>query len=167
MSFNVCLQLEEDYDYLRVHNGPDLMADYWRLTGLMAGWDWGDTLISTTNKVVFRFMSDYSTSEKGFSLTYAFGNDICYNHIIINNAIDKLLTLENPLTTTAVPINLPCVGNLTLDAGILMSPNHPNNYPSDKNCQYIVTVQPGHRIMLVFEHFQVSKLQSNDDLDQG
>ena len=48
-----------------------------------------------------------------------------------------------------------CGGEFSTPSGIIRSPYHPANYPHHRQCQYIISAQPGNVIQLHFSDFDV------------
>ena len=46
-----------------------------------------------------------------------------------------------------------CVGTVDKDQSLILSPNHPNEYPHELNCTWKLRVPQGKRILLHFEKF--------------
>lgn len=50
-----------------------------------------------------------------------------------------------------------CGGNFTIDKAIITTPNYPKNYPSDLHCEWLITINPNHRINLKIIDFDVEE----------
>ena len=50
-----------------------------------------------------------------------------------------------------------CTVNLTAVSGTIMSPNHPNNYPSSIQCLWLIDFGLGYDIALTFYEFELEK----------
>lgn len=53
-----------------------------------------------------------------------------------------------------------CGGNIDLkqnDKYEIMSPNFPEEYPSNSNCSWVVSVPPGHQIAFHFDQFEIER----------
>ena len=48
-----------------------------------------------------------------------------------------------------------CGGEINVESGQLQSPNYPNDYPSNKDCHWIITAPFGFVIALDFQTFEV------------
>ena len=48
-----------------------------------------------------------------------------------------------------------CGGEFTDNSGQLTTPNHPNNYPNNKNCIWKITVPDNAQVSLKFHVFKV------------
>eukprot|EP00058_Branchiostoma_floridae_P007074 XP_002592562.1 hypothetical protein BRAFLDRAFT_68884 [Branchiostoma floridae] len=51
-----------------------------------------------------------------------------------------------------------CGGNLTAPSGLVTSPNYPDNYGNDANCEWTITTPVGSLIHLIFVSFHVEEL---------
>lgn len=52
---------------------------------------------------------------------------------------------------------LVCGGNYYTSAGVIKSPGYPDEYPSNKDCTWIITVPPGQQIMLNITDFDLER----------
>ena len=53
-------------------------------------------------------------------------------------------------------ITEPTCGELHMaDSGVISSPGYPESYPSNLNCQWNITVSPGHMINMEFNDFHI------------
>ena len=50
---------------------------------------------------------------------------------------------------------LGCGGNFTTPSGSIVSPNYPNNYPHNTDCEWLITVEERHSVVLTFADFDV------------
>lgn len=48
-----------------------------------------------------------------------------------------------------------CTHSIVSPFGLISSPNYPELYPNRKDCAWLFTTTPGHRIKLVFEDFEL------------
>ena len=48
-----------------------------------------------------------------------------------------------------------CGGNFTTPSGSIISPNYPNNYGHNTDCEWLITVEERHSIVLTFVDFDV------------
>ena len=61
-----------------------------------------------------------------------------------------------PLTATAnQPIPIPCGGTLTDLEGGILSPGHPNTYPDNSECVWVIQVPESYSISLEFTTFDL------------
>lgn len=52
-------------------------------------------------------------------------------------------------------ICLGCGGAVTAPRGEIHSPQFPNNYPNNADCSWVITVDPGHRILFNFTDMDI------------
>lgn len=52
-----------------------------------------------------------------------------------------------------------CTHHMSSPAGEVVSPNYPEAYPSKKDCAWLFTTTPGHRIKLLFSEFDLEPHQ--------
>ena len=52
-----------------------------------------------------------------------------------------------------------CTHHIVAARGEIQSPNYPESYPSKKDCAWLFTTTPGHRIKLVFSDFELEPHQ--------
>lgn len=52
-----------------------------------------------------------------------------------------------------------CTHHITSPNGEVQSPNYPDSYPSRKDCTWLFTTTPGHRIKLLFTEFELEPHQ--------
>ncbi|CAH0562353.1 unnamed protein product [Brassicogethes aeneus] len=84
------------------------------------------TMLSSSNLMTIVFETDQSIAMDGFSGTYTFINE---NHI--------------------------CGGSYFTPAGIIKSPQYPDNYPIEKKCIWKITVESGNQILLNITDFSI------------
>ncbi|XP_066263249.1 cubilin-like [Branchiostoma lanceolatum] len=117
---------EVDFDILSVYDGnSDTAAPLQRLTGDMSV-VYVPTITSTSTQMFVRFTSDESVTAQGFQFSY----------------------IATPTSGTE------CGGNLTAPpVGIVTSPNYPNDYGNEENCNWTITVPEGNIVRLTFDSF--------------
>ncbi|XP_029722333.2 cubilin homolog isoform X1 [Aedes albopictus] len=98
------------------------------LVGRYCGTTKPPALTSSGNVVTIRFKSDSSSSKDGFSLSFLFRD------------VSKL-----------------CDGNFFTSTGVIKSPNYPQEYPSNKICEWVITVPLGQQIELNVKNFTMEK----------
>lgn len=57
----------------------------------------------------------------------------------------------NPLS----PLTVSCFFNFTAASGVILSPNYPEEYGNNMNCVWLVIAEPGSRVHLLFNDFDV------------
>ncbi|GFR99389.1 Tolloid-like protein 1 [Elysia marginata] len=53
-----------------------------------------------------------------------------------------------------------CGWNFTANKGILKSPNYPGHYDNNAHCVWTITTEPGTRVRLAFDSFEVEQNES-------
>ena len=127
--------------------------------------------ISSSNQMMVSFTSDPSITRRGFKATYVI--------IIQTTTVFSTTTLQttNPSTTTLqttppstttlqttppstttlqttdTPVIGSCGGTFVGVEGRLASPNYPNDYDNSLQCDYVIEVDDGRRVELIFEDF--------------
>ena len=59
--------------------------------------------------------------------------------------------------------SIKCNRTIQLDAGVIESPNFPNDYPNNLDCKWRIVVSKGNKINMQFSHFYLE----NDNLFQN
>ncbi|XP_066263204.1 cubilin-like [Branchiostoma lanceolatum] len=117
---------EVDFDFLFVYDGDsDTAAPLQRLTGGMSAVH-VPPITSTSSQMFVRFTSDESVTAQGFQFSY----------------------IAIPTSATG------CGGNLMAPpVGIVKSPNYPDDYDNEENCDWTITVPEGNIVRLTFDSF--------------
>ncbi|RVE59186.1 hypothetical protein OJAV_G00201620 [Oryzias javanicus] len=84
------------------------------------------SITSSERQLTLLFVSDYSLSSEGFSASY----------VSINASTD-------------------CGGTFTTPTGFFTSPNHPDNYPDNRDCIFKIIVELNMQILLNFTNFNL------------
>ena len=53
-----------------------------------------------------------------------------------------------------------CGGNYTMKSGSIVSRNYPNPYPSNTDCEWLITVEDRHVVELTFTNFDVETAEN-------
>ncbi|PNF23973.1 hypothetical protein B7P43_G09286 [Cryptotermes secundus] len=106
------------YDKVVVFDNSSV-PEHGGIMGIYCGSTLPPVLTTTGNVMSIIFKTDYSASREGFSATY-----------------------------TTLDSSRMCGGTYFTSKGILQSPNYPNNYPHNKDCQWIISVPTGQQIKL-------------------
>ncbi|XP_050313173.1 cubilin-like isoform X2 [Anthonomus grandis grandis] len=114
-----------DFDYVQVFDNSSVPG-YGGLMGKFCGSTIPPMMTSTSNIVTIDFASDYTVPGAGFILTY--------------NVIKE---------------SQACGGNYYSPAGVLKSPDYPNNYPRDIDCTWTINVPHNSQILLKFLNFSL------------
>ncbi|XP_074049030.1 cubilin [Macrotis lagotis] len=84
------------------------------------------SLMSSSNILTLRLVTDGAIAYEGFAVTY-----------------------------TSIEASKACLEDYTTQLGDLHSPNFPSNYPNNVECIYTITVERGHQIALHFTNFSL------------
>eukprot|EP00058_Branchiostoma_floridae_P010524 XP_002596012.1 hypothetical protein BRAFLDRAFT_123740 [Branchiostoma floridae] len=120
------------YDYVKVYDGASVSSP---VLGTFCGTSVPASLVSSSNHMTVRFVSDSSITETGFSATFS--------------AVDT------------APVTPPTTGGscgnsvLTGDSGTFTSPNYPQAYPNGASCSWKMSVTPGKLIQLNFDPMDI------------
>ncbi|XP_037366570.1 cubilin isoform X2 [Talpa occidentalis] len=114
-------------DYLVLKNGPDIHSPPLGAhggNGHFCGNRPSTTLFTSDNQMFVRFISDNSYEGQGFKIKYEAKSLACGGNIYIHDADS---------------------------AGYVTSPNHPDNYPQNADCIWLLAAPPGKLIRVQFE----------------
>ncbi|KAM4718445.1 cubilin [Anableps anableps] len=109
-------------DYLELRNGPDGSSPL--LGGRICGSTPPSALQTTDNHLYIHFVTDSSNEASGFKLTFESYSKACGGSI--------MLTDNDP-------------------PGYITSPNYPQNYPQNIDCNWVITVPDGEAVRIDFE----------------
>ncbi|XP_068942361.1 cubilin [Petaurus breviceps papuanus] len=108
-------------DYLEIYDDSMETA-----LGRYCGKSVPPSLVSSSNRLMLRLVTDAAIAYEGFSVTY-----------------------------TSFEASKACLEDYTNEYGFLTSPNFPSNYPKNMECIYTITVERGHQISLHFINFSL------------
>lgn len=114
------------------------------------------TLISNRHEVFIKFLSDTSTALSGFKATYK-----TVSACMLIKSFIKCENLNNLILFYNFTV---CGGNFTIEKATITTPNYPRNYPSNLHCEWLITINPNHRINLTILDFDVEE-HSRCELD--
>ncbi|XP_066255144.1 cubilin [Euwallacea similis] len=123
MMFNLEKSTDCAYDNVKVFDNNTDTGNGY-LVGKYCGYQIPPVVLSTSNVVTMTFKSDNTMHGDGFIVSYTF------------------------IKSTSV-----CGGSYFTPAGVLKSPEFPNNYPVNRECIWIITVPAGDQIMLTVKNF--------------
>ncbi|XP_064201733.1 neuropilin-1a-like isoform X1 [Anguilla rostrata] len=126
INFNPHFDLENrdcKYDYVEVRDGGDETDT---LVGKFCGKIAPSPIISSTNQLYIKFVSDYETHGAGFSIRY--------------EVFKK---------------GLECSRNFTSTSGVIRSPGYPEKYPHNLDCVFMVFAPDMSEIVLEFQNFNL------------
>ncbi|KAF4798122.1 hypothetical protein TURU_067376 [Turdus rufiventris] len=142
------LQTEPIYDFITVWDGPDQTSPQ---IGQFSGNTALESVYSTSNQILIKFHSDFTTSGF-FVLSYhAYQLRVCQPPANIPNA--EILAEDDEFEIVLCPAN-----EMRLDStGVILSPGYPDSYPNLQMCAWTITVEKGYNISMFFEFFQTEK----------
>uniref|UniRef100_A0A674D7B9 CUB and Sushi multiple domains 3 n=1 Tax=Salmo trutta TaxID=8032 RepID=A0A674D7B9_SALTR len=174
-------QTELSYDFLEVHDGPNLLSP---LIGSFNGTQVPQFLFSSSNFIYLLFTTDNSRSNSGFKIFYEivtldtsscmdpgipvngerYGHDLAIGSTV-SFQCDQGYTLshEEPLVCETnhwwshpLPTcDASCGGDVRGPGGIILSPGYPELYPNSLNCTWTVEVGHGKGVQFMFHSFHL------------
>ncbi|XP_034142652.1 CUB and sushi domain-containing protein 3 [Esox lucius] len=174
-------QTELSYDFLEVHDGPNLLSP---LIGSFNGTQVPQFLFSSSNFIYFLFTTDNSRSNSGFKIFYEIVtldtsscmdpgipvNGVRHGHDLAIGATVTFqcdpgyrLSHEEPLVcekshwwSHLLPTcDASCGGDVRGPSGTILSPGFPELYPSSLNCTWTVEVRHGKGVQFTFHSFHL------------
>ncbi|KAJ8911951.1 hypothetical protein NQ315_012762 [Exocentrus adspersus] len=120
-------------------------------------------VISTSNEMLVKFVSDGSMQKGGFSATIMKEYDECSktDHGCEQHCINTLgsyvcsCRIGYELHSDGKNCEDACGGVFDVPNGTITSPSFPDLYPLNKNCVWEIVALPHHRITLNFTHFDL------------
>uniref|UniRef100_A0A672SDS5 CUB and sushi domain-containing protein 3-like n=1 Tax=Sinocyclocheilus grahami TaxID=75366 RepID=A0A672SDS5_SINGR len=162
--------LEPPYDFLTVRDGELVDAV---VLGRFSGAEVPSHLTSNSNILQLEFQADHSMSGRGFNITYSsesFGHNECPdpgvpmnakrfgNNFQLGSSISVVFFAAFDLHITdqhLLPLLVPCMSNFTAAMGTVLSPDYPEGYGNNLNCVWLIIAEPGSRIHLAFNDFDL------------
>ncbi|XP_030834881.1 bone morphogenetic protein 1 homolog isoform X1 [Strongylocentrotus purpuratus] len=153
------------YDYVDVRSG---LNEEGTLHGKFCGNEIPETITSRFNNLRIDFRSDNTVAKEGFFANFFADVDECEEgnggcqHICTNTLGSYTCSCRNGFT---VHENLHgckesgCRREIQSTTGIITSPNYPDNYPKRKECTWHISANPGHKIVLSFDDFDLEQHQ--------
>uniref|UniRef100_A0A668ASR4 CUB and Sushi multiple domains 3 n=1 Tax=Myripristis murdjan TaxID=586833 RepID=A0A668ASR4_9TELE len=174
-------QTELSYDFLEVHDGPNLLSP---LIGSFNGTQVPQFLFSTSNFLYLLFTTDNSRSNSGFKIFYEvvtldtyscmdpgipvngvrFGHDLSIGSTVSFQCEpgyrlsheEPLVCEKNHFWSHPLPTcDASCGGDIRGPGGIILSPGFPELYPSSLNCTWTVEVSHGKGVQFTFHSFHL------------
>uniref|UniRef100_A0A3Q2YTB4 CUB and Sushi multiple domains 3 n=1 Tax=Hippocampus comes TaxID=109280 RepID=A0A3Q2YTB4_HIPCM len=174
-------QTELSYDFLEVHDGPNLLSP---LIGSFNGTQVPQFMFSTSNFLYLLFTTDNSRSNSGFKIFYEVVTVDTYscmdpgipvsgvrlsNDLSIGSTISfqcdpgYSLSFEEPLVceknhfwSHPLPTcDASCGGDIKGPGGVILSPGYPELYPNSLNCTWTVEVNHGKGVQFTFHSFHL------------
>uniref|UniRef100_A0A1Y1LNZ2 Cubilin n=1 Tax=Photinus pyralis TaxID=7054 RepID=A0A1Y1LNZ2_PHOPY len=115
------------FDYVEVYNNHTVNE----LAGRYCGNKLPPNMISSSNVLTIKFVSDGTITFEGFMVSYVF--------------VDQ----ENA-----------CGGRYFASSGVIRSPSYPNDYPASRDCEWVITVAAGQQILLNVTDFDMESSTS-------
>ncbi|ENN72173.1 hypothetical protein YQE_11228, partial [Dendroctonus ponderosae] len=160
------------YDYVEIRNGITLDSP---IIKVHCGNKVPSDVISTSNHMLVKFVSDGSMQRVGFAATIMKEYDECskVDHGCAQQCINTLgsyvcaCRIGYELHSDGKNCEDACGGVFELPNGTITSPSFPDLYPLGKNCVWEIVTQPMYRITLNFTHFDLEgKQQKECDYDK-
>lgn len=148
------------YDYVEVRDGKTRNST---LLGKFCGFNVPTDIVSSSNTLSVRFVSDGSAQKSGFSATFVKEIDECTTR---KNGCEQqcVNTLGSYECTCHIGYELKsnrrscenaCGGQIFAKNGTLTSPSFPDVYPKSKDCVWEITAPEHYQITLKFTHFDL------------
>uniref|UniRef100_A0A669CUG9 CUB and Sushi multiple domains 3 n=1 Tax=Oreochromis niloticus TaxID=8128 RepID=A0A669CUG9_ORENI len=174
-------QTELSYDFLEVHDGPNLLSP---LIGSFNGTQVPQFLFSSSNFLYLLFTTDNSRSNSGFKIFYEVVtldtyscmdpgipvNGFRLSHdLSIGSTVtfqcdpgyrlsheEPLVCEKNHFWSHPLPTcDASCGGDIRGPGGIILSPGYPELYPNSLNCTWTVEVSHGKGVQFTFHSFHL------------
>ncbi|KAA0194649.1 Metalloendopeptidase [Fasciolopsis buskii] len=155
------------YDFINVYSGP---TDNQQKLGNFCGDKIPDPITSHTNELSIEFYSDNSAQRTGFRAVFFTDRDECAENNggcqhICRNTIGSYHCACRPgyklygKYKCKENVKTGCQQEITSPDGEIITPNWPNEYPMKQQCQWKITVTPGHRVKIIFADFDLESHQ--------
>nr|XP_023021404.1 tolloid-like protein 2 [Leptinotarsa decemlineata] len=148
------------YDYVEIRDGLTLDSP---IIKVHCGHKVPPDVISTSNNMLVKFVSDGSVQKGGFSAIIMKEYDEC--SMIDHGCKQQCMnTLGSYVCTCKIGYELhsdgkncedACGGAFDVANGTITSPSFPDYYPLNKNCVWEIIAQPQYRITINFTHFDL------------
>nr|AHH80651.1 tolloid [Antheraea pernyi] len=157
---------ECEYDSVTVHS--KLGADVLRRHGAFCGTALPPPVTSDGSVLRVQFTSDGSVHRSGFAAVYYIDVDECAEnnggcqHECHNTLGGYECACHSGFTLHPNKRDCKeggCKHDVTLPHGTIFSPNYPSAYPARKDCVWLFSTTPGHRIKLIFNVFELEPHQ--------
>ncbi|KAM4694506.1 CUB and sushi domain-containing protein 1 [Discoglossus pictus] len=180
LSFEV-FELERGYDTLTIGDGGKV-GDTRSVLYVLTGSSVPDLIVSMSNQMWLHLQSDDSIGSPGFKAlfheidkggcgdpgipVYGKRNGSSFMHgDILTFECQAAFELVGEKTITCQQNNqwsgnkpsciFSCFFNFTTPSGVILSPNYPEEYGNNMNCIWLIISEPGGRIHLIFNDFDV------------
>ncbi|XP_049586358.1 CUB and sushi domain-containing protein 3 isoform X1 [Syngnathus scovelli] len=173
--------LEIGYDSLTIGDGGEV-GDSKTVIQVLTGSFVPDLIVSMSHQMWLHLQSDESVGSIGFKINYKeIDKESCgdpgtplYGYQegsgFLNGDVlrfecrfgfeligERMITCQNNNQWSAnIPICIfPCFSNFTAPAGTVLSPDYPEGYGNNLNCVWLIISEPGSRIHLAFNDFDL------------
>ncbi|XP_069583000.1 CUB and sushi domain-containing protein 1 [Ranitomeya imitator] len=180
ISFEV-FELERGYDTLTVGDGGKV-GDTRSVLYVLTGSSVPDLIVSMSNQMWLHLQSDDSIGSPGFKAIYQEiekggcgdpgipvygkrnGSSFVHGDVLTFECLsafelvgEKTITCQqnNQWSGNKPSCVFSCFFNFTTPSGIILSPNYPDEYGNNMNCVWLIISEPGSRIHLIFNDFDV------------
>ncbi|KAM9317096.1 CUB and sushi domain-containing protein 1 [Gastrophryne carolinensis] len=174
-------ELERGYDTLTIGDGGKV-GDTRSVLYVLTGSSVPDLIVSMTNEMWLHLQSDDSIGSPGFKAIYQEidkggcgdpgiplygrrnGSSFLHGDILTfecQSAFElvgeRIITCQqnNQWSGNKPSCVFSCFFNFTTPSGIILSPNYPEEYGNNMNCVWLIISEPGSRIHLIFNDFDV------------
>ncbi|TRY64581.1 hypothetical protein DNTS_003136, partial [Danionella cerebrum] len=173
--------LELGYDTLTVGDGGEV-GDSKTIIQVLTGSFVPDLIVSMTHQMWLHLQSDESVGSIGFKINYKeIDKESCGDpgiplyglregHGFSNGDVlrfecqfgfeligERMISCQNNNQWSAnIPMCIfPCMSNFTAAMGTVLSPDYPEGYGNNLNCVWLIIAEPGSRINLAFNDFDL------------
>ncbi|XP_067127393.1 protein tolkin-like [Centruroides vittatus] len=155
-----------EYDSLQIRS--KLGENEVRKHGVFCGSHLPPTITSEGNNLRIEFNSDNSVQKSGFAAIFSTDRDECVTrnggcqHICKNTLGSYICACHNGYVLHDNKHDCKegsCTHQINSPIGEISSPNYPDFYPSKKECAWLFTATPGHRIKIIFDEFELEPHQ--------
>ncbi|XP_065639868.1 cubilin isoform X2 [Hydra vulgaris] len=135
---------ECSYDFLNIYDGENYFS---KKIGAYCGNNIQVSAQSTGNQMYLHFRSDDRQTRKGFMLRWnSMAKELITKKPFV---VEEVTTTKPETTTTSTPSKL-CRYKMYGRSGMITSPNFPNNYSPNQDCNWYLTSPEGTLIVLTF-----------------
>lgn len=155
-----------EYDKVDIHS--KMGDNSIRKHGLFCGSYLPPIITSEGNSLRIEFSSDNSVQKSGFAAVFLTDKDECAHnnggcqHICKNTVGSYTCACQNGFVLHPNKHDCKegtCTHQISAPLGEINSPNYPDSYPSRKDCAWLFTTTPGHRLKLIFNDFELEPHQ--------
>ncbi|KAL3223064.1 hypothetical protein MRX96_027830 [Rhipicephalus microplus] len=164
----LCFRRQQDCEYDKVDILSKMDNNTIRKHGLFCGSYLPPIITSEGNSLRIEFSSDNSVQKSGFAAGFLMDKDECAHnnggcqHICKNTVGSYMCTCQNGFVLHPNEHDCnegTCTHQISAPLGEINSPNYPDAYPSRKDCAWLFTTTPGHRLKLIFNDFELEPHQ--------